>query len=1161
MKSLSVGSNFQCVACLPKDSLSKKFQLFEVLVVESLNRLDPTVEWSVTQVSGDSGVDFRGAGPQREFNILNLTIHQTLLGQTKRRASKNVNLFDADLKKIGKIAQSETISGVIFVFSSESLSAEDLYEHFRDADTSIHFRGAKYFVDARRFEDLWAHDREHVLKVLDRCLIDEQKQIIDDYLGSIAHTSQVRLQVEISSESIGRTGKRFRCRLEISQRVPLPKLKVRLRYKPDPLENSKFEVLLPSRLAGPGYELLLSGHDPNKFEFFLRCFVGGKRRLGTITIETEAGLQIDSVDLGEKEFLRTFEPPYFDKPNRNFHRNVTLRLGAAANGEVHPLAILGAGGAGKSRFCDAVLEEAADLGFDWVTTGHDNSIKARRRLLRSLIMNLMPNGEGSPYEQVLHWLRGRVNPLKSSRERALKTYFEDDNEAVAAEVVVATLLAVIVERTKYQPLFIHLRDLHWADGETLSILGDVIDALRNARQLTFGVVFLLEGRDRDSLRLQTGLYRPPEDWLAFLNARGYEQIEIPPWTKAHSKDFLHDLIEAARVPTKGVVSARLPLFEQMCDHIMSASAGNPMHIIEQLKSLIDKEYVAVTDSGTIYLKQFLPVDWQPAQTIEELINSRLAFLRARSPLAAELLIVMAKIGPRVPGALFRFVHRTGGSDVALISELYGMDMAIMPRHDGESFEFRHENYYHVCRNTQIRGNAPYLAAAISFYQNQHNLTAKQDFEAAFLLAHNEPPDYSVMLRHVIRGMDEAKRTGDSLLCLDFYTFFLNLPSNIMNQSGLDPAEVRLDHGVRQILSGNWEKSLKSLREAESIFARRPQVQSRIRRVLCKLEIIDALVTLMRTDEAIEEFEKGQSLIDATLAHSNDLDGSAKRSLIETRDRLWLRCAVTNWFDGNLREAAKWQRRAFVSGRSEHNYLTKGEALREFGTLTLHRNPLFGRRLLLQAIEQLDNEHQHQSTILARVEILFADLLLASWVNSDLSRIRSIKQEANQLHYLCQEKASLYEAALVALVSGSCCALNSELEDAHHWFKLAVTTAMRTSAFEEIWKGRVNLSQICLELGLLEEAKVHATEAVETLLVGLDSGSWNRRAVRRQMLMWPLLQCIRGAPELERRLSRYLCDVDSARKQWKQRPPAISRSKTGSQVLHVRRGDSDFYFHT
>jgi hypothetical protein len=91
--------------------------MFEVLVVESLNRLDPTVEWSVTQVSGDSGVDFRGAGPQREFNILNLTIHQTLLGQTKRRASKNVNLFDADLKKIGKIAQSETISGVIFVFS------------------------------------------------------------------------------------------------------------------------------------------------------------------------------------------------------------------------------------------------------------------------------------------------------------------------------------------------------------------------------------------------------------------------------------------------------------------------------------------------------------------------------------------------------------------------------------------------------------------------------------------------------------------------------------------------------------------------------------------------------------------------------------------------------------------------------------------------------------------------------------------------------------------------------------------------------------------------------------------------------------------------------------------------------------------------------------
>lgn len=1163
MKSLSEGSKFQAVTCLPLESSRKKFQLFEVLVVESLSRLDPALDWAVTQVSGDKGVDFRGAGPNRKFGILNLTIGQTLLGQTKRRATKSLGLFDDDLRKIGKLALSENISGVIFVFSSESLSSEALYEHFRDPDTSMPFRGAKYFVDARRFEDFWARDRTHVLKVLDRCLTADQRQIVDDYLGSIAHTSQVELDIEFSRDAIGRTGTRFLCRLKISQRVPLPSLRVRLRYKPDPLETSKFEVLLPSRLAGLGHELILSGDGVTDFEFYLRSFVAGKRRLGLISIETDSGISIDSVDLGEREFLRTFDPPYFNKPNRGFHRNATLRLGAAANGEIQPLVILGAGGAGKSRFCDAVLEEAADLGFDWFSIGHENSIKARRRLLRVLIHSLLPSTGKSAHEEALQWVKGRLSPFYISQERALKAYFEGDNEAVATDVVMATLLALILDRTRYRPLFIHLRDLHWADGETLSILGNTIDALRDARQMRFGVLFLLEGRDRESLRLQTGVYRPPEDWLAFLSARGYEQIEIPPWADSQSEEFLKNLIEVTRVPTEGVFSQRLPLYEELCEHIMSASSGNPMHVIEQLKFLIDEDYVEVTDKGTIYLKKYLPSDWQQPQTIEDLVSLRLEFLKARSPLAAELLIVMAKIGPRVPAALFRFVCNNPETGNLPLSELNRMDMAIIPRHDGESLEFRHENYYHVCRNAEIRGSSPYLSAAIAFYQSQRNLTAKQEFEVVFLLAHHARPDYETMIRHVTHGMEEAKRAGDNLLCIDFCRFFLNLPENIREDSGVDSAEVKLEHGMRQIISGNWEESLKSLRDAELMFTRRPRTENLIaKRLICKIEIVDTLVTLMRTDDALAEFEDGSRLVEDFFSIRSQGAAPLSRKLVEARDRLWLRCAVTHWFDGDLVEAAKWQRRAFVAGRSEHNSVTVGEALREFGTLMLHRHPRFGRRLLLQAIEHLGIGNQHQAIILARVEVLFADLLLATWEDNEMSRIAGIREQAMKVHYLCQERASSYEAALVALVVGSCCALNRDYEEAHHWFKLAITTAMRTSAYEEVWKGRLNLSQICLDLELSAEARLHAREAARIMLIGLDAGSWRRRAARRAMLTWPLLQCIRVAPDMEEQLSRYLtCGMDIAREQWRQRPPGVSSSGQLSQVLHVRHGDSDYYLHT
>lgn len=1162
MKSLSAGEKFQLVTSLPPESLKKQFQLFEVLVVESLNRLDPALEWKVTQVSGDRGVDFRGTGPNRRFEILNLTICQTLLGQTKRRAGRNVKLFDDDLRKIGKLALSEKIAGVIFVFSSETLSAEALHEHFRDPDNSIPFRGAKYFVDARRFEDLWARDRTHVLNVLERCLTADKKQIVDEYLHSIAHSSHVELDVGLERDSIGRTGKRFRCCLKVSQRVPLPTFKVRLRYRPHPQETSRFEVLLPSHLAGSGLEVVLSGEGVTEFEFFVRCFVGGKRRLGTIRIETDSGILITEVDLGEREFLRTFEPPYFDKPNRGFHRNLTLRLSEVAAGEIHALAVLGAGGGGKSRFCEAVLEEAADLNFDWFSLGHDNSVNARRRLLRMLISGLLPKTSGALYERTVDWLKSRVRPFDQAHERALQIYFEKDVEGIATKVLVTTLLALFSERTRYRPLLIHLRDLHWADGETLSILGDAIDGLREAGGASCGVLFLLEGRDKESLRLQTGIYRPPEDWLAFLKARNYEQVELKPWISVESEQFLRDLIDTTRDPSEGAVSEALPLYEDLFEHIMQASSGSPMHIIEQLKSLVDSEYVKVTDKGTIYLKRRLPLQWRQVTTIEDLIIQRLELLKTRAPLAAELLGVVAKIGPRVPGSVFRFVCSRAEKMNSGLSELQRVDMAIIPRNDSESFEFHHENYYHVCRNWNIDDDAPYLSAAIDFYQGQSQLTPKQEFEVSFLMAHRSSPDYTTMTRHLTRGIEEANKAGDNLLCMEFYKFFLNLPENVRDQSGVDSADIKLQHGMKQIISGNWEESLETLKEAEIILSRRPHTQMLVtKRLICKIEIVDALVTLMRPDDALAQFEQGESTVNQFLSTNTLGSIESMRDLMEARDRLWLRCAVAHWFDGHLTEAAKWHRRAYVAGRSQNNLVTVGEALRELGTLMLHRHLGFGRRTLLRAIEYLEKANQYQTARLAQVEVLFADLLLAMW-KGRMDSIASVKEQAMKLHYLCQESSSLYEAALLSLVAGSCWALDAEFEEAHHWFKLAITTAMRASAYEEIWKGRLNLSQVCLQMGSVAEARLHATEAAQTILVGLNTGGWNRRAARRAMMTWPLLHCIRAAPETEKQLSRYLTVYPSvATAQWQSRPPGISRIGQPYQVLHVRQGDSDYYLHT
>ncbi len=75
------------------------------------------------------------------------------------------------------------------------------------------------------------------------------------------------------------------------------------------------------------------------------------------------------------------------------------------------------------------------------------------------------------------------------------------------------------------------------------------------------------------------------DWPVASAANG---VHFPRSSLKLTMPFLKNLIEVTRVPSEGALAQRLPPYEELCEHIMSASSGNPMHVIEQLKFLIDE---------------------------------------------------------------------------------------------------------------------------------------------------------------------------------------------------------------------------------------------------------------------------------------------------------------------------------------------------------------------------------------------------------------------------------------------------------------------------------------------------------------------------------------------------------------------------------------------
>ena len=161
-----------------------------------------------------------------------------------------------------------------------------------------------------------------------------------------------------------------------------------------------------------------------------------------------------------------------------------------------------------------------------------------------------------------------------------------------------------------------------------------------ARRASIPGAALLEGRDRESLRLSRGCSVAAAS-ISFLDDQGYQALTLSAWTRAASIDFLDWVLEYRVAASDGKLTSRLPLFEQLCEHILETSAGNPVHIIEQLKALIERTTPGCPSEARLP-ERHDPRHLETPSGASKLIESRLDFLRSTIPDAADLLVVLGK---------------------------------------------------------------------------------------------------------------------------------------------------------------------------------------------------------------------------------------------------------------------------------------------------------------------------------------------------------------------------------------------------------------------------------------------------------------------------------------------------------------------------------------
>ena len=1128
-------------------------------MVDVLKRWAGGLDWEVTPVSHDGGVDFIGTHEPIRLSLFeDVTIDWRIFGQVKRMATTRRDDIDLAFTKMKRVVQETFLAGrqvvgVMFVISSETEreTVQRLVEETWDV-----YKGPRWYDSAERFLGCFSAERNRIEEITANCFTSEERDVVRQYLSNVTPKFDPSVKGELLDPAQqGQTGKPILRRIGLRSTAPVPVMRFRLRYQKAKGERNLVEVTRPSTLVtAKGFEIILDGAENRHFDLWLRSFVPGRRRLGTLEILDKDGRPCGKVDLGAIHLLSFMEPRYYAGPNEPEEREAKRYIDSAQSGHLETVAVLGSGGSGKSRFCEHLVDRAVNEGFTWIASGQTNSATNGRELVRSVFNWLTTRTSDGPASNgdVIDVL-GRIVAGRSDIGESVRQYLDGD-APVDEDHIATALLLLVTERTRNAPTIIHLYDLHWMGSEGFAILRRLIEYLRrNDLKMRHGVLILLEGRDRESIYEPGAMaYRVPEDWFYFLNVTGLPRITMRPWSTPDCKKFIRDFITRPMDVQRPIKLASLPQQKELIEYVEQHATGNPMHLVEQLKRLHDRGIIRQYDNGLFYVRRGLPHNFRTPEKVEDLIRARIHHFKRTRPVAPELLAVLARVGRRVPAELFAFLAREAEIDAEGRATLTQMDVAHIPQSSGNVFEFRHENYFKVFREEHVDDRSPIAHAAIRWYEQQGSLSTQQKAEMVRLLDTAGRTDGGTTIELISSGMKESRAAEDDLLLEEFTRRYLTLSGVSQQKAGADAVDVRYELAKVMTRIGSWDEAATEL---ESMIAALPLGREPLRTyqwVRAKAELSNVYLSQQDCDAAVDAANEGLRLIAA-------VSPNFKPDRLE--EKLLHRIAVALWFDGRAREAVRWQWASYkITGRRKDPW-ARTTILREMGTLLYHRNPVLGTRVLQRAhdLAQSLPHFSKEPMLIIEIQMVMGKLLAAGQQRAKKETIKHIREEAMEVYSRCQKQNTKYEATLSALVCGAASALLGDLSKAHQWFRDAAALSTQSALGDEIWKARLNLAQVALEMGERHEAKLHAGEALEGILSGLTKGDPANRAARRALMGIPLAHVARiaGPNVLQQPIRAGIVDAAAVRHSpWETRP--LSWGRGPQQVLHVRRGDYDYF---
>jgi hypothetical protein len=1136
-----------------------RLQLFEVLVAVLFAHLRPDYDWSVTPNRPDGGLDFLGRGRLLEVAELGIAAAITIGGQCKKRTRVN----DIVLEIAGSLARmANSVNPTLFVVAFSAPVTQARIAKAREILSRTHQRDC-HILSRDQLEGLIRAHFGILGTAVRSALADDAARRVVDYF-----TRDVRVpiagSVDVSGPSVVLAGVPFRFTVRV-RATALAEAQLFIRWHPgdadvfEPRPDLVSPIGVDSPEGTPIYGGNTNARDPFLSETLLE-FVSygvGDQALGYISV----GRGTDRLDaaLGNVRVVQNVRPRFFDRPFRDVLVALDQEYDQAVAGRIACIGIVGAGGSGKSRVCEEFALGLRRRGATVVNARATNTLEHPRRIIADLLFGLS-SGEiaaDDPAHAIVGALdrfdaalAGRARPAIEALFGAARRHESYEN----IQILVSAALVLLTSRRKASPPIIHLRDLHWCTPDVLDFVERLIWQLDHLRPTSStcspshtGALFILEGRTGE--QLQSGA----DSWSTNVFELFLQRLHCPiakcrSFSSTDSFDFTRRLFEERHSANRQLPAALMHLQTALAQEIDQAAGGNPFHILEQLRLLQQRGYIAQNRAtGLMYVIRAEAAEEVIPETVSEAIAARWRYLRTHRPQLALLCWAAAFLDDRLPLKLFRLLWghlaRAHTQD-----EIEATEFLYPFTDQSVEVSFRHENYFRALKHYEVDPDERQMVLDVysTWFQDNATASATGLLHWARVCLAARVPDFRRAGQLLRRALPVALRDGDRgiarsilITLLDNITWNADAPKSRGLRAfvrGCDDeillADLLVDAGERDRADRRVTRALELIaaRLKTTVAPASPE-QGQLQRLACKLGTLRVTILFNHRQPGT-----AVTIAAGVLADIHAFKGSGEP--LPEWEELEMEAlhvyAVALALSGDIRAATEMgEQSCSLAARQVPPSPEALKVISTFGNILLATNLTRAEHLLRNCMI-MARDIRAAEEVWTPINLNLGMILILRWYQSErqgdaTSRDGTLEEAISLLKSVfgkCYGLGRLPDAAAAALLLGIASALTDK-QDESLWFAQAVAAATRGGQSETLWRAHINLATSIARHEGATNAQVrdHAHAAVEILNDTLVQYAEPTRSARFALVRVPLAQATRflianGDPAGVETLDRY-----------------------------------------